>query len=426
MSLNTCNKAMALRPRVSVSCFSKLPVELVEQIISNLNPSDLTSVRLVCRDFHYKSQRFFGRTFFKIVQTDLSRKGLKALQDIAEKEDLRHHVETLVIKAKDSRLELGRGFYWHRLSPGKLDVSALAIGTLRNIVVERFVSCKSFHIYCAQAYDETTMDEKKSISHHDAISIFLQIIAEARLAIKSFVVGTFAARGTGAIAAGGIGVLPAVGSGWVNINKIEMDVFCQEKFRVAWAHLKELILSVELSNSEFNWAYELVTRATNLQILSLGFYNGADAGKFLDLLDSSPQILKLRDLRISRMTVKENKLLRLLRYFSGSLCALSIGCVSIQGEHCNWITILSQLAITLPHLESIAVTKLGELDETQFRFIMFPNIWRNPVVPGTRGRSFEPIFRRRYRNEQRLFGVRYEGTGITAALEMLTNSAEHI
>ena len=126
------------------------------------------------------------------------------------------------------------------------------------------------------------------------------------------------------------------------------------------------------------------------------------------------------------MHVTENGLLRLFRYFGGSLCALSLGHVNIYGEHCNWNTIFSQLTSTLPHLESIAVTWLGEFDGTHSRRVMFPSIWLNPVVPGTHGRSFEPIFRRPYHKERRLFGVRYKGAGIQAALEMLNLSVEHI
>jgi hypothetical protein len=429
MSLGIYNKALVHNSERFRPWLPRLPVELVEHIASALEYKDLLSIRLVCKDLYHKSQHAFGHSFFTVVRTDLSQKGLQFLQDLAEEEQFRHHVKTLLIKPKSSELGLGRDLHWRKLQTESLDASSYAIGILQDILVQKLVNCRSFYIFCNQM-DDTKINATDFITHSDAVGIILTIVAQAGLAIKSLVVGTLAARGVGKVSPKGIGTLPGVGAGWINAKKLQPGVFHQPNFRIAWDHLQELILSVHLQNEAFDWTYELVSRATNLQTLSLGFYHGLhthfDVDAFTERLILSPQRTRLRDLRLSKTVVSEAQLVKFLLHFRESLSILSFGIVRVQDGRNSWSSIFSQLADGLPHLESIAVTYISEGREASTQRVIFPTIWHDPSVSGSDGRKFEPIFRRPYRNKLRLFGVRYQGPEIKAALNILAKSVEFI
>lgn len=81
----------------SFSQFSGLAVEIVEIIGSHLQPRDLLSVRLVCRDFASRTFRSFGRTFFTIVRADLTPESLERLRVISECKHLAFYPQVLHI-----------------------------------------------------------------------------------------------------------------------------------------------------------------------------------------------------------------------------------------------------------------------------------------------------------------------------------------
>lgn len=100
-----------------VSKLCTLAVELIELIAGVLEPADLFSLRLVCKELNEKTFQYFSHTCLTTIRTDLSRKSLQELEELSEHEQLRHHVRTLLTKGPN---DMGRGFSWDRHPSGHL------------------------------------------------------------------------------------------------------------------------------------------------------------------------------------------------------------------------------------------------------------------------------------------------------------------
>jgi len=148
-----------------------LPIEVVELIAHALEPNQLFSLRLVCKQLHQKTLHPFG-TCFTTIRTDLSRKSLQKLQAVSENAQLQQHVQILlVIKGEDDTL--GRGFQWHRHSSGHTEAPLPGLEKLQDILVHNLPNCRSFHIRSLGGSD----DESNDLTPSDAIAIILSIVA---------------------------------------------------------------------------------------------------------------------------------------------------------------------------------------------------------------------------------------------------------
>ena len=74
-------------------------IEIVELIAGTLKPRDLGSLHLICEEIHRTTDRSFSHICFTTVGTDLYRNSVQKLQNISEDEQLRHCVQTLLVKS---------------------------------------------------------------------------------------------------------------------------------------------------------------------------------------------------------------------------------------------------------------------------------------------------------------------------------------
>jgi len=383
-----------------VSKLCTLAVELIELIAGVLEPADLFSLRLVCKELNEKTFQYFSHTCLTTIRTDLSRKSLQELEELSEHEQLRHHVRTLLTKGPN---DMGRGFSWDRHPSGHLLASQPGVQMLQDILLNNLVNCRSFHIY----RDHEDEDSYKSdcLRPSDAVAIILTIIAETSLPVKSFYV-VFRRRGTGK----------------VDAKRLHILQYRKPEFRTAWAHLQELSLEQTMTSDTFDWAMELVLCAINLQKLTLDF-EFDHSTSFIDRLSSADTLPGLQELKLSCVNVTEEIILRFLLHFRDSLRALSFWLVSIESGG-TWVSVFRKLRSDFPLLESICVNHLKEFKKENRR-IMFPALSDNPVVPGSQGRRFN-LVDKKYKGKPRIFGVSYSGPGMDVALEILVRSAENI
>ena len=102
-----------------------LAIKLVELIARFLGPTDLSFLRLACKNLHRKSLHSFGACF-TTFRTDFSSKSLQKLQVISEDDNLRLYVQKLLIQPREGET-LGQGFQWDRHSSGHLEGQIVAV-----------------------------------------------------------------------------------------------------------------------------------------------------------------------------------------------------------------------------------------------------------------------------------------------------------
>jgi hypothetical protein len=385
------------------------PVEVVELVAASLELTDLFSLRLVCSELNWKTLHYFGRTYFSALRTNLTSQSLQKLHDISEKKHFKDHVQTLLIEYKSracGQRILGEGFYWPRNPSGYLQAPLPGAEKLRDILVNKLVHCKSFHIHGSGGTDEYESDR---LDPTDAVGIILAIIAETSLAVKSFSVD-FNRHGTG----------------WVDAKQLQMPLYHHPQFRKAWAHLEELRLQHTTRSDTFDWAMDLLSHAPSLRKLSLDF-DYTFSASFLSRSVSFAHISKgLQDLRLGHAHITVDLLSNLLLKSRDSLRALSFW--RIYTEHgSTWVTVFRDLRDKLLHLESISLFGLGGDGSSQIRtpLVMFPTLHADLAVPGSQGRKFQLRYKK-WKGEQRVIGASYQGPGMDAALEILAKSVEYM
>lgn len=366
-----------------------LPVEVIELIAHTLEPSQLFSLRLVCKQLQQKTLYPFGKCF-TTFPTDLSRRSLKTLQLVSQNAQLQQCVQTLLIGMVEDDI-LGGGFQWHQHSPGHTEAPLPGLEKLQDILVHNLPNCRSFHIKSGS----------QSIEESDAIGIILSIITRTSLPVKSFIVD--------------------FSSGVVDEKRLQMWQYRQPSFRSGWSHVQELSFVHVLASETFDWAIDLIVDATSLRKLSLAWDFGRSAS-FIERLCSSNALHGLQSFSLDHAHVASDKLSELLVRSRYSLRALSFRHVAIESGS-DWPTVLGQLSDQLPFLENISMRYLFRYrHDGRYQFI-FPSLSSNPVVPGSGGRRFTLKWGWRKR-ESKLFGVDYQGPGVDKALKMLMNAAE--
>ena len=399
---------------------SKLPtlaMEIIELISTFVEPADLRSLRLVCRELNNKTLHYFGLASFAIVQTDLSRKSLQRLQNISDFENLAVHVQCLHIKHTDNG-KLGQGFDWRRhqgdLVANQLDGANL----LRDVLVKRLLKCRSFQI---DSYDEyQPRQETDSLIPSDAVGLVLSIIAEADLALRSFTVES-----------------SHDGIGRLDTKRLQMALSHTPQFIAAWSHVEELVLNYATTSDQHDWMLHLISSAPRLWKLSLGFEGTSSL--FMGRLSSSHSLNRLEDLslRSARMTVEN--ISTLLFHNRETLHSLSFRRITIKYGG-KWATVLENMKGQLPCLKNLLLFWLKE--QTADQRVIFSKMTRHPVVPGSEDRRpgddrlrydshllesvEEPIRLRYWGGGRRVVGIEYRGTGIGNVLTALADTVETV
>ena len=126
----------------------------------------------------------FGSTYLSTLQTDLTPTSVQQLEQLLRHKQLRHYVQTLVLKSEENgfRNDLGRGFSWNRSPSGCLIFPHPYVQALQAIMT-KLENCQSFQI-CSYWQPETCY-HPDCLSPSDSIATILHIIAETSIPIKS-------------------------------------------------------------------------------------------------------------------------------------------------------------------------------------------------------------------------------------------------
>ena len=386
------------------SSFPNLPVEIIEAITDQLNPTDLFSLRLSCKEISQKTLHRFGQAHFTMLITDLTPDNLQRLLSISKNGQLRHFVRTLVIKAV--KTTLGQGFSWHRLEDGNRSAcvdSWLSPGVqlLRNIL-QGLTKCNSFHIQNLgpmEVYYDT-----EYLFPSDAVGIILSVVAETGLPVKSFFVD-----------------FRSWGSCDIDAKRVQMSLCQRPTFRNAWRTVEELRLEHSLTPAILDWVKDLVLDTGSLKKLSLHF-NFDHTTSFIGNLSAFPHVFQgLQEFKLGCAHVTVNMLSSILIHSHSNLLVLSFWHVYLQQG--TWVALLEQLRGSLPLLESIDVHWPKEYCNDEIAHIQFPTLEDDGVIPDSNGRKFELRYKK-WKGQKRVWGASYRGhLGMDKALKMLEESA---
>lgn len=448
-----------IRMGVTVTCdsqanmkdsLSRLPVELIDSITCRIEPIDLLSLRLMCKTLNDRVAQLFAETWFTTLKTDLGPNSLRRLNEISHAEHLRTYPRTLAIVFREDCYgtgSLGRGFSWPRYSgEGRLkDLQQHpAVQILQDTLVNRLTKCRSFRTCNGPTLHE--YNDQDPFYKSDIVEIILSIVAETGLPIESLWLD--------------------FGGQWMDVNRLNLQLYRQPKFQKAWTGIQELHLehSFSVSSELFDFMMYLLTHAPNLRTLSLRF-NFDRAEDFVTQLFGSGQApSRLETFKLASSYVPDDVVLNLLRPSSSSLRSLSFVGMYLPSRSPGWPKFLTAIKDTLPHLDSISIERprqyRGKPDRSLGE-IVFPALTELPAlrprVPGKfadqwtafhglpsdnleaggdgveRQREGGPegggtfvLFHRHFRKQQRVWAIAYEGPRMAEALELIGRSIDFV
>ncbi|KAL8697537.1 MAG: hypothetical protein Q9201_007077 [Fulgogasparrea decipioides] len=400
---------------------SKLPflaIEVIELIPTFTEPTDLRSLRLVCRDFNKKTLHHFGLTNFATIQSDFSRKSLQRLQKISELEHLSVYVQCLHIKHLDQG-KLGQEFSWSHHPSGSLADELNGADLLRDIFSQRLLKCRSFHIYALDEYEPR--QETDCIIPSDAVGLILSIVAKTDLALKPFTIHS-----------------NHDGNGRLDTPRLRITLILTPEFVKAWAHIRELALDYAITSDQFDWVLHLISLANRLRKLSLGFHHGDSA--FMERLSILQQLNMLEELSLRSASMTEDVMTTLLLKNRDTLHTLSLGHTTI-GHGGQWSKVLAKLKDRLPHLQHLLLLWLKQDANDASSRVSFSKMTRFPAVtkseeygPNDRLKSDshriesvqKPIKLRYWGGGNNIVGVEYHGLQIDPVLSAFADAVESL
>ena len=336
---------------------SESPFKAIEQISFALPSEDLLCLRLVCKAFYQGSLGAFHSMCLQTISTDLSLPSLKKLQKLSENPELGPWVQGLVIKSESNRL--GKGFRWRRHEDGHLFQPVTDIHVLRDILLNGFTKCRSFHFMSSPA-DQMDTEDNTDLTPSDSIALILTLIAETALYVQSFRIDL---QGQGS-------------EGW-DACRFHMPYYQTNEFGYTWPTLQELCLQVAFTSTNFRAARGLICNAKYLRRFSLDVET-MDPILFCDLLPVNC-CSRLEELRLTSIGVSLDALSEFIFRSAKTLRLLSLDGCSIHGENAC-ATILNLLGTNFALLESITISTLQDVEaQQQHQLILFPGLERSPI-----------------------------------------------
>ena len=404
-----------------------LPVEIVQHLASHLERPELYCLRLVCRDLYKKSLTIFVK-LLECVKTDLSSQSLQKLLKLSSSTHLATHVNTLSFQA-DSEGALGRGFNWSRdTSGGLVDPFAGASGTLREILCNRLISCRSFRI---DNYDESDMPKKSSwLTPGDMVFIITSIVVNANVQVKSFRVGGEEGR---------FGRLSTERLLPQSSNRGE-----EIRARLSsWGALQSLAFDFNLSTDQYVWAFSILESAPGIRQLSLRL-DLTDNSTFFPRLVTLAPFHAIESLSLDCVTLNGADLTRFLLHHCSTLQSLTLRYVHLERKgdgEISWEDVFGRMKGQMHNLEQISLLFLFELYDGEERaHVVYPSLAADdtyPVIPGSeegRGRvraderavmTLNSPIQLRYKyygGQKRPYGVAYKGKMADQFLDLLRSS----
>ena len=396
------------------SRFPTLATEIIELIATFLEQADLRSLRLVCQELNMKTVNSLGRVNFATIHTDFSHKDLLRIQGISESVHFARHVKCLQIRASPDGT-IGQGFGWPRHSSGCLVENLNGADLLRDLLSQRLLDCRSFVIYHDDEY-EPRHDTDRLVPS-DAVGLILSIVAEADLALQSFIVRC-----------------NYYGTRRLDTPRLQMPLSQTPTFVKAWSQIEELALDYAITSDQWNWVRHLISSALKLRKLSLGYYE-ADTS-FMHQLSSLNELNRLEELSLRPARVTVDAIRSLLLKNRNTLHSLYLYDTALDGEG-TWSTVFESMKSQFPQLQNLVLFLLKQ--GTNNGRLFFRELLKYPVIPGSEVRG--PIGSLRYDSRQiesmanpvrlrymgpgqDVAGVEYHGREIDQVLSALVDTVE--
>ena len=396
------------------SRFPALAAEIIELIATFVELADLRSLRLVCRDLNRKTLRSFGLANFTTIQTDLSHKSLERLRSISQSEHFALRVQSLRVKRSPDGI-IGQGFDWPRHFSGCLAENLKGTELLRDLLSQRLLKCRSFHIYSYDEY-EPLLDTKRLVPS-DAVGLILSIVAEVGLTLQSFTVQSSHHR-----------------QQRLDTRRLQMPLSHTPKFVQAWSQIEELVLDYAITFDQWDWVLHLASSVLKLRKLSLGFYE-ADTS-FMQRLSSLQELNVLEELSLGSARVTVDSITSLLLKNRDTLHSLSLQYTALDDEG-KWSTVLENMRSQFPQLQNLLLFWLKQGPNNgrtifskllKYPVILGSEVWgpkNRPKYDSRRIESMEDPIRLRYWGiRQMVVGIEYHGKEIDQVLSALADTVE--
>ena len=396
---------------------SSLAVELLEFITFYLDSEDILSLRFTCRDLYGKTSRTFGKTCLSTFRTDLSRRSLLNLLDLAEDARYRHCVTTLEISQTSLGAQFGEGFTWHRDSSGLLLPPFVALHTLQDILITRIVNCRDFHF--ARISNVVQVDSS-GLTPKEVMAMIVMIIFNGSIAVKSIRL-TSDAKTTGFK---------------VHQEPPFTQFLPKSSFQAHWLQLQELSLDVSLIATGYSEGTALVTATKDLQKLSfistrLSASVMLKSTALVSQISQGANLGSLQELNLSNIDVCVSIFAQLLSKLSNTLEVLRLNTCRVDARP-PFLSFLDELWRLLPYLKDIEVYQLAVTSPRSFvhfrsarMSIRHPN--SNSVAPCLTWKLAQnepvPDMRHGCYEDQCAVGFSYHGDDLQMFLSEIISSA---
>ena len=425
------------------------PTEIFQMIAENLERPELYSLRLACRDLYKKSLVPFAR-LFSTIKTDLSAQSLQKLEEISDLAHIAPHIHTLHFHPEEDERLLGRGFEWSRDTRGGLmDPLAGASGVLQDILKNKIINCRSFHIEYWDCYELGSYEDSLWLTPSDVVFIVYFIVVNANLQVKSLSIdGLYHCYGQLSTKR----LLPLI---------LHREQEHQEGL-LTWKSLDSLVMRFRLMIDQYDWALNLLKNASGVRQLSLILDSGSPdrlAGgnyAFFGQLAALGPFHAIESLSLDCMTLNGTTLSRFLLRHKNTLRRLTLRNMQLAPDNDNeetgtsWKTVFGDMIGHTGCLEQVSVFSLFEPhgDWGWGRAcVTFPSLSADdscPVVPGSEVRMSanensrpkadtrviaalgSPIqLRYTYKDgPKRPYGVAYEGRKMDEFFHLLVKAKE--
>ncbi|RDW65746.1 uncharacterized protein DSM5745_09485 [Aspergillus mulundensis] len=424
-----------------------LPPEMIGEIASHLDLSDLLNVHLVCHYLKDATVNRYERAKIANLRTDFSRESLARLEKLSNSH-LAPHVKELNIVGKPVwwTCRLGTGLAWRRRD-GRLVSDQESIRRWGE-VIRGFPNCTSFSFPMTKPTDynfatspgqrdngqaesgETaprlifprllpgeTFDD--ALTTTDAYMVLIHIITQAQIPIKSLTILEHE-------------------EGGLDQDRIDTAHLDDPAFTAAWSNLRELRLKPSYNfHMETVYLPRLMSAATNLETLSIQLTDGGrNLIKALGS-DSPSQTFKLKRLSITEGHVlhmeplePHEPLSQLIAPHRETLEHLTISNLEFKWASPNLF--LSRLSnIGMSKLRSLYINKVTwdslreQQPETEIKGLTFPSIahGQDLVLPRTKDVRYTLSTNEADGVEPATSEIRLEGEDMSSAVEALRQAA---
>lgn len=350
-----------------------LPAEIIQLSVDNLDRDDLRSIRLVSRALYNHSLKRFSIAHFTTFRTDLTPRSLQKLQEVSDSPLHAHNVRCLQLCHADGWF--GEGYIWDRLPSGHLQPGQLASITLKDLLADKLVNCRSFRFDCPyhatiQGFDGWGRPEPPNrLTTSDAVSFIFSIVVEADLAIQSLV-----------MACGNHSRRLCWGSAVLDTDRLPIDLSRRTKFSTACANLRELAFEWDDAVGQQDWILRIISCCPNLQKLSLGF--SCRSKKFLRRFVHDSVGSALVTLRLDS-SLHLVPFLKMLLHRRDTLRSLSLKDTRMKCGNL-WSTTFARMSESFLELTKISVLSLMRSYHGPYRCVTtFPSLEIPETMPGS-------------------------------------------